>query len=63
MKKYKIQVCRTYYKYCTVEVEAKDSVDAQLKALDIAEDFGSTQYDPEEDQVIVCKEMKIGACL
>ena len=51
MSKYKVKVCRTYYAYCTVEVEANSNSEAEKKAMDISDDFGGMQYNGEDEIV------------
>lgn len=56
MPKFKVEVCRTYYAYATIEVEATCKEEAEETALFCVESFDGMQI-ADSDEVISCKEV------
>jgi len=54
---YRVEVCRTYYGYKTLEVEASSEEEAEKKALEECGDFNVSSFS-EKDEIVSCIEIK-----
>jgi hypothetical protein len=50
---YRVEVCRTYYGYETLEVEASSEEEAEKKALEECGDFNVNSFS-DNDEIVSC---------
>jgi len=51
MAKFKVELCRTYFAFGSIEVEAESAEKARAIALECAEDFSTKDF---ETEVVSC---------